>query len=416
MSMSDLVKAKGNMPDETDVQRQPDAKLSPRMETTNSDVVLICPNEVQRRTLLRALMGQQANVISQLALYPAYNHLLSVVDLECDAFIIEVDTNTAAALNLVEAICDRKPTATVMVYSAAPAPDLLISSMRAGARELLTGVIQPSVLGEALLRATARRVEMTDRRVRGKVLTFWGAKGGSGVTTLATNFAIALRQETSGQVALVDLNPHLGDVAVLLGITPRFTIADALASPERLDREFVSTLMTTDRSGVAVIAAPDTYSSVSTQASSIGKLLDLVAAQFPYVVVDAGPGLGEAAAPLFQLSSTIYLVTQTDVPSLRSSQRFATYLKAYGDPNVELVVNRFEGRRAQFDDEQMARTIGIAPKWKVPNDFGAARRAADTGSPVIGEKGAIADSLRRMARAASGKPVDGGRKKGNLFG
>ena len=101
----------------------------------------------------------------------------------------------------------------------------------------------------------------------------------------------------------------------------------------------------------------------------------------------------------------------------RSSQRFAFLSKAQdGTSNVELVLNRFEGRRVQFDDEELARTIGIAPKWKIPNDFAAARRAADTGSPVIGEKSAIAEALRRMARAACGRPPDSGKKKSLLFG
>jgi pilus assembly protein CpaE len=415
MSMADVTGPRGKMSDEADVRRQPDVRLSLRMQST-SDVVLICPHEGHRRMLLRALVAQQANIVSELTMYPAYNHLLAVIDLDCDAFLIEIDTDANAALDLVETICDRKPSATVMVYSATQQPDLLVSSMRAGAREFLTGVIPPNIFGEALLRATARRAEIADRKVRGKILVFWGPKGGSGVTTLATNFAIALRQETKGEVALLDLHPHLGDVAVLLGLKPQFTIAEALASPERLDKEFVSTLMTSHRLGLSVLAAPDIYNWSHVEGSSVGKLVDLVGAQFPYVVVDAGLSLGEGAAPLFQIASTIYVVTQADIPSLRSSQRFMSHLQTYGEPNVELVLNRFEGRRAQFDDEQLARTLGIAPKWKVPNDFAAARRAADAGAPVIEEKGAIAESLRRMARAACGKPVDAGRKKGGFFG
>ena len=403
------------MSDEMAARRQPDAKISPRMQSS-SDVILICPNEAHRRSLIRGLASQSATVVSSLSLYPAYNHLLSVIEQECDAFIIEIDSDTNTAINLVETICDRKPAATVMVYSASQQPDLLVSSMRAGAREFLFGSLMSPALGEALLRASARRLEMVDRRVRGKVLMFWGAKGGSGVTTLATNFAIALRQETGGEVALLDLNPHLGDVAVLLGITPRFTIAEALANPERMDKEFVATLMTSHRTGVSVLAAPDAYNSLRADGNSIGKLVDLLSAQFPFVVIDAGLSLGDGAGPLFQLASTIYLVTQADIPSLRSSQRFVSYLRAYGEPNVELVLNRFEGRKAQFDDDQLTKTLGIAPKWKVPNDYAAARRAADSGAPVISDRGAIAESLRKMARAACGKPAEAVKKRGFLFG
>jgi len=400
------------MPD--DKIRQPEAKISPRMQAT-SDVVLICPNELSRRTLLRALAAESANVVSSLPMYPAYNHLLTVLDLNCDAFLIELDTDSNVALDLVETICDRKPSTTVMVYSAKQQPDLLVRAMRAGAREFLYGAVQQSVLDEALLRASARRVEMADRSVRGKVLMFWGAKGGGGVTTLATNFAVALRQETGGPVALLDLNLDIGDVALLLGIAPRFTIADAFVNPARLDKDFVSTLMMSHRSGISVLAGPDVYHSLEVDGASVGKLVDLVGAQFPYVVVDAGGSLGDSAAPLFQLASTIFLVTQADIPSLRGAQRFLTYLQAYGEPNVELVLNRYEGKRAQFDDEQIAKTLGITPKWKVPNDYAAARHAADAGAPVMSERSAIAESLRRMARAACGKSTDASKKKGMFF-
>lgn len=413
MSSADATRPRGEMPDEN--VRQPDAKIGPRMQA-NSDVVLICPNELSRRTLLRALAAESANVVSSLPLYPAYNHLLSVLELNCDAFLIEIDTDTSVALDLVETICDRKPSITVMVYSARQQPDLLVSSMRAGAREFLYGSVQQSVLDEALLRASARRVEMADRTVRGKVFMFWGSKGGGGVTTLATNFAIALRQETNAPVALLDLNPDIGEVALLLGITPRFTLADAFANPARLDKEFVTTLMTSHRSGISVLAAPDAYTSLQVDSTIVGRLVDLVGAEFPYVVVDAGVSLGSGAAPLFQLASTIFLVTQADIPSLRAAQRFLAHLQAYGEPNVELVLNRYEGRRTQFDDEQIGKTLGITPKWKVPNDYAAARRAADAGTPVMAERSAIAESLRRMARGVCGKSPDGVKKKGMFFG
>ena len=402
------------MADDIEVWRQPEAKVGPRMNAV-SDVILICPNERHRHALSAALNARQANVINQLAVYPAYNHLLTVIEQECDAFLIEIDTDTNVALDLVETICARKPSATVMVYSATQQPDLLVASMRSGAREFLSGTIPANALGEALLRASARRAELTDRSVRGRVLVFWGAKGGCGTTTLATNFAIALRQETGGAVALLDLHPHLGDVAVLLGLQPRFTLSEALSNPERLDKEFVSTLLTGHRTGISVLAAPDTHQSLPVDGRNIGKLIDLLGSQFPYVVVDASRSLGEGAGPLFQIASTIYLVTQADIPSLRNSQRFVTHLRTYGDPNIELVLNRFEKRRADFDDEQLNRTLGISPKWKVPNDYAAARRSADAGSPVALEKGAIAESLSQMARAACGKSPAGKKRKG-LFG
>jgi pilus assembly protein CpaE len=288
----------------------------------------------------------------------------------------------------------------------------MMRSMRAGAREYLSGNVSPVALQEALVRAAARRVEQSVKKDVGKLFVFWGAKGGCGVTTLAANFAIGLRLETSAEVALLDLNPHLGDVAVLLGMSPRFTVAEALGNSKRLDQEFVSTLLTEHSSGISVLAAPDSYSShVRAESRTVGKLADVIRNQYEYVVIDAGRELGDAAEPLFEMASSVYLVTQLDVPSLRNAQRFLSHLKRDGRDHVEVAVNRFDGRRTEFDDERVAKVLGVKPKWRVPNDYSAVYRSSNAGTPLILEKSPAAQALRTMARAASGKPVAGENKK-----
>ena len=84
--------------------------------------------------LRRTLESQHATVIEKAA-YPTYNNLLSLVEVECDAFLIEIDTDPDMALDIVETICSQKPLATVMVYSSTRNPELLVRSMRTGARE-----------------------------------------------------------------------------------------------------------------------------------------------------------------------------------------------------------------------------------------------------------------------------------------
>ena len=405
--------------DEAEVPEQTQALSSLRPSyqhrQTNASVVLICPDDAHRHMLTRALEAQSAALVTTLTAYPSYNHLLSIVDLDADAFLIDLDRSSDTALDLVETLCSRKPSATVMVYSESHQPELLMASMRAGAREFLSGTIAPGVLADALLRAAARRAEHAIKKTHGKVFMFWGAKGGSGVTTLATNFAIALQHETGGEVLLADLNPQLGDVAVLLGLTPKFTIADAFSNPARLDEEFVSTLVCEHRSGLSVLAAPDSYTSAPIEQRSVGNLVELVRNRFPYAVIDAGLGLGNGAEALFQLADTIYVVSQVDIPSLRASQRFISYLRRFGALNIELVLNRFEPRKVEFDDARMNKAVGHEAKWRVPNDFVAVRRAANTGTPLMSEKTAISQTIQQMARAASGKPPEKDRSKGFKF-
>ena len=124
--------------------------------------------------------------------------------------------------------------------------------------------------------------------------------------------------------------------------------------------------------------------------------------------------LGSAVESVLQMANIIYLVTQLDIPSLHSTQRFLAYMQAAGDQRIEVVVNRYDARRAEFDDDRMTKALGLPPKWKVPNDYAAVHRAANTGNALILEKSPAAQALRLLARSACGKSPQPPRKKGRL--
>jgi pilus assembly protein CpaE len=385
------------------------------VRTNALSVVLVGPDETRRRALARALGSQQAAVMREFGAYPNIGHLAKVTDVDCDIVVIDLDGDPEVALDLVESTCSQNPALTVMAYSGKGEPDLLVRCMRAGAREFLTDPLSPPVLAEALIRAAARRLE-TDRRkkVAGKMLVFLGAKGGTGVTTLASNFAIALQKESGREVVLVDLDIQLGDVSLVLSLTPKFTILDALRNGNRLDSDFVSTLLAQHSSGISVLAAADEYHPLnSLEDGSLGKLMYILRDQFPYVVVDAGASAGRAGDLLLELADVIYLVTQVDVPSLRNANRLITHMERMGNAQrrVEVVLNRFEPRRIEIDEERIAKALGHQLQWKVPNDFASVRRSQNTGTPLALENSTVSRMVHQMARAACGKTVDVEKKK-----
>ena len=390
------------------------------IRTNALSVVLVVPDEARRRNIARAFAGQQATIAREFGSYPNLGHLSKVTDSDCDVIVIDLDSDPETALDLIESICSQNAMLTVMAYSSHGQQDLLVRCMRAGAREFLSDPLSPALLTEALIRASARRLE-TDRRkkVSGKLLVFLGSKGGTGVTTLASNFAIALQQESGREVALVDLDVHLGDVSLVLGITPKFTLHDALRNSARLDADFVSTLLTEHDSGVSVLAAADHYQpGTPIEDGSVGKLLYILRDQFPYVVVDAGSSLATAEQLLLELADSIYLVTQVDVPSLRNASRLISHMDQMGasQRRVEVVVNRFDPRKIEIDEERIAKVLTRPLHWKVPNDFAGARSAQNTGKPLASSDSPVMRSLRQMARVACGKPAEvGSKKKFGLF-
>lgn len=380
--------------------------------------VVISGEDQRRRTLVAALTAQQVAIAEEFKDYPGLDSFLNRAA-GCDVALIDLYPDAETALSLVENLCGKDPAITVMVFSRGDDPAQVVRCMRAGAREFLTEATLAETLGEALVRAAARRLESPrTKRTAGKLLVFVGVKGGSGVTTLASNFAIALRQESEKETALLDMNLHLGDVPVLLGLTPEYTVLDALRSGARLDAELLSKLVAGHETGLAVLAGPDEYQAdVEAESGNVRKLVHFMRERFAYVVADGGLGVANSEA-LLESADIIYLVIQSDILSLRNAQRIIAHLSRRGaGGKVEVVANRFEPRKTEVTEEDITKALSVPLKWKIPNDYARARRSHDTGAPVALQTSALSEAMHEMARTACGKVLDAKkRKKFGLFG
>ena len=382
-------------------------------------VVLIGPDEQRRRVVAKALAGPQARIAREIERYPKVDDLTDIIEADYDVVIVDLDPDPELALDVVENLCGQDKSITVMVYSARADSEMLVRCMRAGVREFLTEPVLPNSVGEALVRASVRRDEVRrHKKATGKLLVFVGAKGGSGATTVASNFAVALAKESGGRVALLDLDLQLGDAALTLGIATKFTALDALENVNRLDSDFLSVLMAKHASGLAVLGAPDTIPAIQPSKNGMEKLFRVVREDFAYVVVDAGSHSIEMYEALFETASTVYLVAQVAVADLRNSNRFiARYFSGAGSEKLEVVLNRYIAKDIEIDEAAITKALTRPAKWKIPNDYVAARRAQNSGVPLVSEKSQIAYALAEMARAASGQsPLPGKKKKFSLFG
>src|ERR1035437_4414316 len=180
---------------------------------------VISPNMHRRNEAINALGECQNGPIREFISYPPnLDDISRTLGNNYDVILVDLDSDPEYALNLVESISTRG-LATVMVYSEQKDPDLLLKCMRVGAREFFTLPIDPGTMSEALVRASAlRKALRPSKKASGRLLVFLSAKGGSGATTLACNYAVSLAQESQKKTLLIDLNLPLGDAAINLRI------------------------------------------------------------------------------------------------------------------------------------------------------------------------------------------------------
>ncbi|MGO9776493.1 MAG: transposase [Terracidiphilus sp.] len=379
-------------------------------------VAVISPDTQRRNAALRALGDCHTVTIQEFLSYPAdLDSAPRTLNREFDIVLVDLDTTPKQALNLVESISVRG-LAIAMVYSAQADPDLLLRAMRVGAREFLTLPFNPGAMADALIRASAlRSVTRPQVKADGRLLVFLGAKGGSGVTTLACNYAVSLAQDPGQKTLLIDLNLPLGDAAINLGIKPRYSTVNALQNSSRLDASFLSTMLIKHGSGLSVLAAPSELATVQFSDDAVDKLLKVAREAFDYVVVDAGSRLDLQHTILFEESDTIYLVTQIGIPDLRNSNRLISLLSTAGSPKLSIVINRYDPRSLEIDEYHIIKAFTRPADWKIPNNYVAVRRMQNTATSLMEDDSEISRAIRQMTRSVSGQPTIPEKKKGFSF-
>ena len=380
-------------------------------------VGLIGPDEPRRRGIANALSELRGSVTQEYSAYPDLDDVPRLVEANYDVVIVELDTNPEHALDIVEGICGGG-SATVMVYSEQVFPEMLVRCMRAGAREFLTPPITPSSIAEALVRASVRRpTTPTVRKALGKLLVFVGAKGGSGVTTIASNYAVSLARESGQNTMLIDLNLPLGDAALELGVNAQYSTENAIQNFARLDSNFLSKLLVKHSSGLSVLAAPDSYTELHASHEAIEKLLAVARQDFDFVVVDAGSRFDSTCKALFEPGAVVYLVLQVGISELRNANRLVSELFKSSGAKLEIVLNRYSPRVLGIDEDSITKALTRPPTWKIPNDYSTARNSKDAASPLALKDSPISRVIRQMTKSIYGGTADiKDKKKFGLFG
>jgi|SRR5271165_1125966 len=344
--------------------------------TEDREQSVILNNRLEGTHLARTVFSQVGFPVG-----PNDSVLRQLQDQRAEVVLVDIDPhNPQRAIRAIELIHGCSPEATLFALGEMTQPTIIVSAMRAGAREFLDRSANHEALIEAFTRFTASLSRAQRSADKAKIFTFLNAKGGAGATTTAVNTAVAL-QQAHGRVVLVDFAP-IGHAALQLNLRPQFTVIDALQNLHRMDVSLLDGLMTHYRNGLHLLAGAQQPQPTVANASEIARLFDLLVSQYSYVVVDCSGRLDSVTQLVCDLSNASLLVVQTDVVSLWSASRIHTFLQdGAARERVRLVLNRYK-KIPGFDDEDVEKATNCSVLWKIPNNFQLVGPAIDKGNPV----------------------------------
>ena len=333
-----------------------------------------------------------------------------------DVAVVDVRADASAGLTAIELARAAYPSSVIFAIAAAAEPDLILQAMRAGANEFFAwapGVeTMPPASEEgfngAVRRAAARREQAhATSRQPSVTYVFLGAKGGSGTTTVSVNCAVELARLTRRPTIVLDLKPSLGEVALFLGVRPRFTVLDAVENLHRLDRDFLRELVVKHKSGLDILAGSEQFDRPNAQdAGAIEEVLRVLARLYDFIVVDAGNCITSCSIAAFYAADNIFLVANPDVPSIRNAQRLIDRVRQLGagGERIRVLLNR-ASEDGLIAPKQIESALGYSIHHTFSSDYRTISTALNSGVPLaLTNHSEIAAQFDSFTRGLVGAP------------
>ncbi len=311
-----------------------------------------------------------------------------------DLFVVDIRGDASSGMASIERLRAAHEGVPIFAIAAVAESDLILQAMRAGANEFFPynpgGVTQASRTMEesfngAVRRTAARREAAGASGKQPSVtLVFLGAKGGAGTTTVSVNCAVELARLTKRPTIVVDLKPCLGEVALFLGVRPRFTVLDAIENLHRLDKDFLKELVTKHKSGLDILAGSEQFDRPNAHdAGAIEELLRALAKLYDHIVVDAGNTINACAVAALYAAETVFLVTNPDVPSIRNAQRLVDRVRQLGagSERVKVLLNRASDQHL-IAPKQIETALGLGIHHTFSSDYRTVSEALNSGVPL----------------------------------
>jgi pilus assembly protein CpaE len=288
----------------------------------------------------------------------------------------------ARGVESIERLRGSWPSATIFAIASSAQPEQILQAMRAGANEYLGWPIDESFT--AAIHRAAERVKTKDGSRNSSIFSFFGVKGGAGTTTVAVNTAIEIARTSKKPTLIIDMHQFIGEVALFLGVRPRFTLVDALDNLHRIDSEFLRELVVKHKTGLDILAGGEQADRPGPQdTGAFEQLLQTLGRTYDYIIIDGGLVTGPCSDVALFASDSIYLVANPDIACVRNAHRLVDRLSQLGagKERLRVLLNRMSDH-LDIGPKQIESTLGFSLFSIFSSDYATVSAALNSGVPL----------------------------------
>jgi pilus assembly protein CpaE len=375
-------------------------------------VVALCDPGATQQQITEALTAQNEFTLADII---ASKDMLArqIRSAEPDILLVDSQLGGESTLDIIDDLALQFPNSAVVAILPTNDPLVAQQVMLAGARAFL---ITP--FSQINLVSTLRRVtELEGRRQQTQTyspspisqatrplrsVTIYSPRGGTGVTSIAANTAIALAEETGKKVLLFEGKVFFGHLEVMLNLKVQNALSDLIPHATNLDEGLIRDVVCPHPSGIHVLLAPSNVQiAQGIRADDIYNIFIGVSRYYDYTVVDAGGPLNDISVTLMDATDRILLVTTPDLASLHDTSRFLQLSRSlsYSADKILMILNK-AGVEGGVKLKDIENVLHNQVYHQIPNDSANVLRSINRGIPflVYYPRSSASKSIQQLAR------------------
>jgi pilus assembly protein CpaE len=201
----------------------------------------------------------------------------------------------------------------IIFFTAKTQVDDKVAGFEVGADDYLTKPVHPAELTARVKAILARsgkgRVTMIQPETeRGKVIGIMAARGGVGITTLALNLGLAIKEESEEEVIIAELRPGQGTISLELGFSNPMGLINLLQKKsDEISSAGVQRELVEHATGVRLLMASHQPSDAQFTLAipQFNKVVQHLSRMAKYTVLDLGPSLPPASEKVLETCDII---------------------------------------------------------------------------------------------------------------
>ena len=318
------------------------------------------------RQALRGLGPVEPAPLDSANLIDQATHLLPSV-----VFIDFTDQSSQRAVALVTALRESGTAPQIIAVGRASDRGSALAALRAGVQQFIDLDAGHEEAVQITRQVLVHHTETP--RQRGRVLALLGARAGLGVSALAANLAVRVREQGASddrQVALLDFGMPVADSMLYLDIKSGFHLVDAVRNLRRLDRTMIQSALTRHSSGIAVLPLPSNVADLrDISYKGAIALVDRLRSYFDEQILDLGGFANvEFVTQTVRSVDRTWIVCDQSAASILSTAELVRSLKDRGveQDTLHLVVGRFDSR-VSVSASALEKRIGLPVAGVLPS-------------------------------------------------